>query len=309
MIIIVGDEEVEEPPIITPPPIVHPEFGLGITLVGTDGTVWDLASGPVYALSGTSALGAPDVDVWWKEVAAFNGSTYKGYRIPARPVDLPLEVNPATNGDDWLVIDRALWAGLNPSREVNLYVTTPDGKWRYLTMRRLAGGNEQWDIEPMIFGSSVYPLTFMAGDPFWKSARVSIPFEVSNDDAFFPGPPFNINPGNAVATAAVTNPGEVDAWPRWVIDGPYTEASVGVGASLVTLSTPILAGDQRIIDMDPQRRTITDDDGVDAWLEVTAANFAAIPAGTEVPLSLTLTGPTSASRINLSFDPRYYRAW
>lgn len=306
MIILVQDDD-EVPPV--EPPVIHPEFGFGLQLVGTDGTVWDLATGPVYALAGTNGFGAPAVNRWWRDTAAFDGSSHRGYRTPMREVDLPVEVNTGTNLG-WLDVDRALWKSLDPAGTCRLYVTTPEAVVRYLVLRYDDGGDETIEIDPAIFGQSIYPLKFTAGDPYWLGEEVVVTYE---DDgapaAFFPGPPFSLAVANSIQTGTVTNAGDVKSWPRWEIEGPYTAATVGLGTSLVTLDTPILANQLRIIDMDPAHRTITDENGDDAWLEATVASFAAIPPGENVELALDITGSGSGTRIELSFDQRFRRAW
>lgn len=300
----------QAPPVVEPelPPVAVIEYGVGLTLVGTDGTSWDLADGPVYALAGTSGLGAPDADHWWREAAAFDGSSHLGVRVPQREVTLPVQVQ-VQDALEWARIDRALWKGLDPRGECRLIVTTPEATSRYLPLRYVNGGNVDLEIDPYIMGESVYPLAFTAGDPYWLGAEVSVLYVAINDAALFPGPPFNINPSNTISHSTVANPGDEPAWPRWDITGPYTAATVGVGGSVVTLSTPILAGESRTIDMDPRRRTVTTGTGADAWLEVTEATFAPIPPGDAVDLDLDLTGSGTGTSVELTFDPRYRRAW
>lgn len=291
-----------------PPPIVHPVFGFGIRLIGTDTTDWDLAQGPVYALAGLKGFGAPDAEHWWRETAAFDGSDHLGLRIPMRPVELPVEVKASTEAE-WLDADRLLAKGLDPRGECRLIVTTPDAVSRYLPMRYVRGLDTEIEIDPMLDQQSVYPLELAAGDPYWRGAEVVTRFVATTPVAFFPGPPFVINEDNTVATALVTNPGDEPAWGTWVIDGPYTSATVGIGASLVTLSTPILAGQQRVIDMNPRAQTIVDENGVDCRLEATVVKFVPIPAGVNVELNLNIVGSAVGTRIELRFDPRFRRAW
>lgn len=295
------------PPDPGPPPIGVTQFTAGYTLIGTDGAYWDLASGPVYALAGTSGLGAPDADHWWRETAAFDGSSHLGLRVPQREVNLPLEVKT----DDpllWADVDRALWRGLDPRGTCYLVSTTPEGTSRYLPMRYVNGGDPELEIDPYIDGASVYPLTFVAGDPYWRSATVSVLYVAINDAPLFPGPPFNINQANTVAHSTVTNPGDGPAWGSWTINGPYTAATVGVGGSLVTLNQPITVGQSRTIDMDPRLRTITTETGADAWLDATEATFAPIPPGDSVDLDLSVSGSATGTSVELTFVPRHRRA-
>lgn len=308
MIIVPAAPAVEPPPVPEPPPTTHPLLGFGFALLGTDGTLWDLAEGPVFALAGSSGFGAPDADQWWRVTAAFDGSTNLGVRIPARELDLPVQVKPL-NETQWLQMDAALWDGLDPTKDAYLIVTKPNAESRYLPVRFVSGGNVELEIDPMLMSESVYPLSFVAGDPYWRGTRVSLAYQLISDQPIFPGPPFNIGATNTVTNSAVDNPGDMPAWPKWTIHGPYNTVTVGVGAGTVTLSTPIPLGSSRIIDMDPRKRTITTNLGGDAWLEASSAKFEAIPPGEDIPLLLAVGGGTVDTSIQLDFDPRNRRAW
>jgi hypothetical protein len=237
-----------------------------------------------------------------------NGSIYQGYRVPARELSLPVEIR-GTVSQSWLSVDRDFWASLKPAEEAFIYVTMPDSSRRYLPVRLERGGDPELEVDPALDAASIYDLEFKAGDPFWRGEHVQVSFSSIASSNLFPGPPFNIGKAATIEVARVTNPGDEHAWPRWVIEGPYSSATVGVGTSVVTLGTPILAGDFRIIDMDPNVRSITNAAGVDKWLEATEAEFEPIPPGTDVALSLALAGATSATQIELHFDARYRRAW
>lgn len=298
-----------QPPVNPPvdPPVVISDYGFALELI-TPSVIWDLASGPVYALAGASGFGAPDVEQWWRAAPSVNGSIYQGYRVPMREISLPIEIR-ETTPDKWLETDRAFWNSLDPRALSHLRLTMPDATTRYLPVRLKEGGSPELEIDPMLERHSLYELSLSAGDPFWRGEHVAVIYTTDAPIDLFPGPPFAINSTHTVTTGSVTNPGDEPAWPRWVIEGPYTEATVGVGASLVTLSTPIPLGQSRIVDMDPNVRSITDGNGVDKWLEATAAEFEAIPSGTDIPLSLAIIGETSDTHIELHFDARYRRAW
>lgn len=237
-----------------------------------------------------------------------NGSIHQGYRVPAREVPLPVEIRGSAT-ESWLAVDRAFWTSLKPSEEAFIYVTMPDSTTRYLPVRLETGGDPELETDPSLDAASVYDLVFKAGDPFWHGEHVEVSFSSIASVDLFPGPPFGIGAAATIEVARVTNPGDEPAWPRWVIEGPYSEATVGVGTSVVTLGTAVGAGELRIIDMDPNVRSITDGTGIDKWLEAEAAEFEPIPFGTDVPLSLALAGGTSATHIELHFDARYRRAW
>jgi hypothetical protein len=270
---------------------------------------WDLASGPVYALAGASGFGSPDPEHWWRSPVQLDGSFHQGLRIPAREVSLPVEVSGRTN-DEWLAVDRRFWRGMDPRETVGLVVTTPDARSRWLTMRLVNGGDVEHEIDPMLNKQAVYPLTFLAGDPYWRGEHIEQVYgaEVGATN-MFPGPPFSIGTTKTITSGNVTNPGDIPAWPRWVINGPYTSATVGVGSAQVTLSTAIGAGATREINMDPRYNSIRKGNGDDAWLEATNAVFEPIPPGVDVPLSMSVVGDSPDTSVELHFDAKYRRAW
>lgn len=295
-----------------PPPPVAPRLGFGIALVDTTGTRWDLGYGPVFLLAGASGFGAPNAEHRTRKSAALHGVTHRGLTYQSRDLTLPVEID--GNGDSlgWQTLDKAWWAGQDPRAESTLIVSGPEGGTRFLPVRYTSGGDDPLEIDPMLEARSDYELTYLAASPFWHGPGVSVAFEVvAGVDNFVPpkAPPFTIGPANAVATATVDNPGTEPAWPRWQVDGPFTGFTVGVGDAVVTLAATVLAGQSRIIDMTPRKRTVTTGAGLAAMLEATDIEFAQIPPGVDVPLFLDVAGPGVGTRIELSFDDQYTRAW
>jgi hypothetical protein len=281
--------------------------GLNLQLI-TPTRTWDLSTGPVFALEGASGFGTPDVEHWYRAAPTLNGSIHMGSRVPQRELSLPLEIRDTTK-ELWLQHDRDFWKSLNPYDISYLRVTMPDATSRYLPVRYNSGGTAELEIDPMLRNQSIYDLELTAADPFWRGEHVEVTYTNVAPANLFPGPPFNINASSTTAEAHVTNPGDEPAWPQWVMNGPFTAATVGVGASLVTITANVLVNEQRIIDMDPNVRSITDQAGVDKWSDATAVAFEAIPPGIDVDLNLSVTGAGAETSIELHFDARYWRAW
>jgi hypothetical protein len=280
-----------------------------MTLVGADGTEWNLADGPVYILAGASGFGTPDAENWWRSSPSVNGSSWLGRRTPQREVSLPLEVR-GSNEATWLEADRALWESLSGDGMCQLQITTPESVTRTLDIRYGGGGDKALDIDPMLEYMSTYELNFTAGDPFWHGNEKSETYTISAPVNLFPGPPFGISAAATISEGSIDNPGDEATWPTFEIVGPYSSVSVGVGIALVTLSTPVAAGVQRFVNMDPNSRTITDVNGVDKWLEATAADFAAVPPGNNIDLNMAVTGGTAGqTEVTVSIVPKYRRAW
>jgi hypothetical protein len=127
-------------------------------------------------------------------------------------------------------------------------------------------------------------------------------------------------------TATIDNPGDVESYPRWYVEGPATTASVGVGSMVVDVPFEVPEGKCLVIESDPDfiGATLYDValgasskpservEGVDLLnpVDMTAAlgeaDFAPIPAGTAVPLSLTLMG---LGKVEALLPTLYRRPW
>lgn len=119
------------------------------------------------------------------------------------------------------------------------------------------------------------------------------------------GPPFTVGSGFTLANAAATNSGDVDAYPVWTIKGPVDSVTVGVNGRTIAAPIVLTADDTLTIDADP-RVLAAYKNGSDVTTQLGEADFAPIPAGAEVPLTLSMTGTGSVS---VRFRPRYFRAW
>lgn len=304
------DAPPEEPP--TEPPVIHPEYHHGFTLVGGDNVSWDLVAGPVFILSGASGFGFPDPDHHWTESPVVDGAVHRGLRYPQREFAIPLEVDGRYLApEDWRELETAIWRSLNPRRECRLVVTAPTGDVRQIPFRYSGGGDDSFEHDALLRGNNVYALEAVAGDPFWLGETIRRDYGVDEDSqTTFPGPPFGIGSSTAIQTTVVSNPGDEDAWPRWSITGPYETVTVGVAGAVVTLDVPTSAGESRVIDMDPRRRSIRDQDGNLAWSEASELAFAAVPAGTIVSITMSVAGALAdETTISLEFDSRYLRAF
>ena len=125
----------------------------------------------------------------------------------------------------------------------------------------------------------------------------------------------------------MNNPGDVESFPRWYIDGDITSASVGVDGVVVTVPFGVAYGQCLVVDSDPENlgATLYDItvDGmtmkpsarvfgthlinpVDKTRDLGENDFAAIPAGQAVPLSLTLEG---SGVVECLLPSLYRRPW
>lgn len=314
--IILATTPTEETPEAPEPDVVVPARPrLHFTWIGTDGTEWDLGTGAgdpdagtVKLARGASGFGLPKPEHWLQQAPTLDGATWSGLRVGPRDVFMPVNVRGA-DADGMLDLEAAFFAGLDPLLEGQLRATTHRGTSRSIALRYDDGGDVTYDLDPVLIRYASYPLRLVATDPYWSGAEIvwDIPYPTATP-SFFTGPPFRLAPSSILGSATVTNPGDVDAFPLWRIDGPFTGFSVGVGDSLVEATVTKTAGEYVEIDMRRDRLTVVDETGEDLRPITTAAAFTPIPPGTS-QLATTLLGASAGSTVTLTFTPRHRRAW
>jgi hypothetical protein len=113
-------------------------------------------------------------------------------------------------------------------------------------------------------------------------------------------------------TSTVTNPGQVEAYPRYLITAPFRSVIVGPGDKLITLPFQQVGSQRVYIDTDPRVQSIVDGDGNDLWPLVGSAIdplFAPIPKKTTVPMTIVLDSPAPGAGVYVSLTPLYRRGW
>ena len=118
-------------------------------------------------------------------------------------------------------------------------------------------------------------------------------------------PLLRIRSASQLSSAKLTNEGDLEAWPVWTIKGPLTSVTVGIDGATVQWNVALTSTDILVIDTDPTVQSAWLN-GADVTSQLGTANFAPIPAGLEMPLSLTMAGTGS---VEASISPRFYRAW
>lgn len=271
------------------------------------GRTWVLTdpAGSVLKLEGATLPEASPTH-WWSEAPTVDGSNWEGMRAGRDEAFIPVWVEGAT-WEQFRDTRTEFMASLDPAREGVLRVTQPDGVWREIPLR-YENGKPSQDLDVALSLYDRYAITWSAGDPYWRGAEVTRRYSNDAGAAFFPGTPFTIGPGLTLQDPTIVNPGDVEAYPVWRVEGPFAGFSVGVGDSLVEMTLTRSVGQFVEIDMSPRRLTILDETGADRWDYVTEVAFSAIPAGA-TQLSTLVVGASSATAIGLTFTPRYRRAW
>lgn len=300
------------------------------TAKGVQWSLSDPRSG-IILLPGVRGLGSIHAERHSTSSPAAAGSRYEGTSVLDREVFWPLHIYSDDGSIDWMLRDRAFWAGMDPQDTGVWTVTHPDGKHRSLTLRFLSDGDHTRAQDPMVRGWDTYAVTLVAEQPYWVGDPVVNSFIGPVDPLPFfepTGPQIvNIASSYSAANARMDNPGDVESYPRWFIDGSTTAVSAGVGGVVVNVPFAVLAGTCLVIESDPDmigatlyditasgatkkpsERIVGEDliNPIDKTAALGEADFAPVPAGSQVPLSLAITG---SGTVEVLLPTLYRRPW
>ncbi|MDQ4502187.1 hypothetical protein [Sinomonas sp. ASV322] len=293
---------------------------------GKDAPEWDLTApqeGLGIVREGVEGLSFPAYQHIVQESPALAGQWHRGSRAKARRVFWPLCIWADASSDAWAVRDAAFWASLGdtlePGQTGTWTVVTPAGSRRHLACRFEDDGGHAFSHDPFQKGWEVYGIAMAADGPYWASDPISQAWGASASRAFLPsapGEPYWVTSGSLLGAASITNPGDVPAWPRWTVVGGSTSVSAGVGGSVVEIPFPVPHGKAVVVDTDPRAQTAkygdwdeatrTLSNAVDRTRELGAADFAPVPAGQNLPLSIAITGGGS---VTAEITPLHRKAW
>jgi len=321
-----------------PPDPPYRRLGVTASWTGWDGSVWDMSpSAGVFLMPGVRGLTMPPVDHYIDTPAGIDGGRWRGSRTNVREVYWPLAVWQDGSDLDWLAFDAAFWRTMDPTKPGTWTITGPDGQERTLKCRFINDGDKAWDTAPGMRSWTPYQITLQAEQPYWCGTEVAQTFVTAvSDHDFFPDSGTDLlyisSGAPDLASAAVTNPGDVAAWPVWWVSG-RTTATVGVAGRSVDVPFEVDGDHVLVVDTTPTARTAVMVDalttegaseaefvafvtaqlaagtGTDRTADLGSATaFAELPAGEAVALAITSTGD-DPGWVRVAFTPRYWRAW
>lgn len=259
---------------------------------------------------GIEGLSRPKHTDWIAPMSpAMHGQQFNGFVVDPRKIFLPVFVYSDESSEAWQNLDTAFWSTLKPNKYGTLRFTSSAGT-REIRARFRDDGGHSFAMDPHNAGWARYGIELIADDPFWTGESSSQSWAQEEGRDFFGGPEgkapmFYIGSGSQLATATMTNPGDVDAWPVWTVSGPADDVRLGVGGRFVSAPFDILEGKKLVINSDPTDQTAWLD-GVDVTHLLGEYSFAPIPPGLGEKLQLSMSGSGSVS---VMITPRFDRAW
>jgi len=265
----------------------------------------------------------PPIEVT-REALPGAGSIRRHTRHAMRPVALPLWVQGTDEADLYTHLRDLVWA-MDPTRgDGRLRVATSGGVTREL-LCRLSEGLQLSEAFAEQAGPTWQRATALieADHPYWLATTDeadSWAYDGSDAVSLLPVPDeatgdFVLLGAGAATIAAptVTNPGDVDAWPVWVLTGPGDEWVVSndtTGRTLDLLTT-LAAGETIRIDTRPRAlsttpKTVTDEAATNLYGALAAGSWLWPLAKGANNLRIQVDGASSGvTTVALTYTPRY----
>lgn len=292
-------------------------FGTEHWLEAWNGDKFDLTdfsgrSGVFITRDGLRGMGMPPLARWTTESPATPGEVWRGHRVKARDVLLPLHIYCETGTNDYIDWEERLFDALEPTHTFQWHVRTKRSH-RVLTCRFRDDSDHQETFDTPLRGWDNYAISAVAEDPFWYAADPVT--ETWTNDAGRPffggveggyGPPFHLTTGKRMGAAVIRNRGKVAAWPTWRISGPATTATISVDGVSIDMRHTIAEGDWVTIDTQPSHRGLFDSTGTFVPGGLARAQFGSVPPGAEVPIGIVVD--SAAATVSCSLTERFYRA-
>lgn len=298
-------------PSLPPSVPTEPWPGCSQTWTGWDGSLWQISGDPssgVRLKEGVRGLAMPQWQRYSTLSPAVPGSRHRGSVASDREVLWPLGVYNDVGSAEWIAYDRAFWRTMHPDRPGLWRFTSPTGQTRSLPCRFVTDGQHTFRTDPSRMGWQLYAVALLADEPFWQGEPIVRSFKAAAPAPFFGAgaPSFAISSGSTLANATIDNPGDEPSFPVWTLEGPFTSATVGVDGRSIVVPFALAAGQSLVIDPRPTEQTAIDQAGVERTGQLGAVDFAAVPPGVSVPLTLSMVG---TGTVTAELTPLYFRAW
>lgn len=167
-----------------------------------------------------------------------------------------------------------------------------------------ASGWQSWQL---------YVLTLYCPDPYARDVTPTV-VTLTEDEgqrAWFNYWPYDVTPSGAFAEITVTNDGHVEAWPVWVVTGPFTSIELHnlTTGELLAVDYEAAAGEAVTIDTSERgdtAKTITAAGGANLWPFVDAPTSTLWPFEVgENRVRITLKGSAADTAVALTYRRRW----
>lgn len=251
-------------------------------------------------------FGLPGVNVDIAEGAG-DGGVWRRTRRQPRVLDLPILVFGNDRSDIQVKLRRLANIVSDRLGSTRVQVDFSDGTTVHLDGYLIDGGQQEYGKDTtQTFCRWV--ISLKCPDPYWTN-DTAISFRVQQNldtDGLLPYlGELRLTDGQGFGSVNVNNPGEVEAYPIWLLTGPFdgVVATRADGFSF-TYSATVAAG--TTVKVDTKAGTVTNSaTGANLYQNLgTAPKLFSLPAG-DSSLTVAVTNPTSATLIQCYFNPRH----
>jgi len=302
--------------------VALPDVGFATaTYTDPTGLVWPLTntlSGWFTVADGVSGIGAAPVELATDDHAR-GGSRVRHVQPMSRVIVWPLHVYGETHTEftsRWRQLATAFTRTLREGAGW-LEIARPDGSRRRIAVHYQSGYEGQGSQGTGIVSDTAV-LSLYCEDPYWRDVTAVTErreYSGAGEDFFQPYP--SLTSSQTLGDTELTNPGDVVAWPEWLITGPASSitaenARTGEQFALDPNAAPIghgnlLTGQQVTITTDPPRVRYQNGDNWVGGLDWPGAVLWGLLPGVN-DVIFTLNGSGSGSSVQLSYYPRYETA-
>lgn len=257
---------------------------------------------------GARGLDMPTFAFTTDESPGVDGYELRDVRASTKEIVLPLAFWANDSRSAYQARRRALIKSLNPKRGVgSLTLTQPDGAARSIGAYYTGGieGDESLDAAGERW--CINTITFACPSPYWAGDTVSVDFKAATSATFFPVLPLQVGDSQVLGSVTIDNPGDAAAYPIWTVAGPATVITLtnGTTGKTLVLTRTITSSDTVVIDTRERRQTALLNGTINLWPALSdASELWALDEGIN-ECTLTVTSATSATSVNLTYQPRY----
>lgn len=236
------------------------------------------------------------------------GDAVRYIRAQSARITWPLHIWGETHiefAERYRTVRRAFLATVHMNAPGLLRVALPDGTAREIEVFYESGfegqGGENW-----LFANPV--LTLMCPDGYWRDTTPTTVTRTHTITAqSFLNPFLTVSSSQVLGATLVDNPGDVEAWPEWVITGPMTSltaTSNTLGQEFILTHSLATNADQiRVTTLRPTVRGPADENLVAALNWPDAYLWALAPGLNDV--EFVVGGASTGTSVSLTFYPRY----
>jgi phage-related protein len=266
----------------------------------------------VFVMPGVAGTGLPDYTYYSDESPAFDGSVIRGVRAGQRQLTIPLHLW-GPDRPSCLTRFHRLVQDLNPAfGPGTLAFTEADGSTRRISAYYSDGLSIQDDDDRTGRHWMTVVLTFVAPSPYFLGEDKTVTFHVGGGaSTFLPILPWRVKDSQVLGAVKVINLGEVRTYPVWAIRGPATAATIAnvtTGESF-TLTRSMSSSDTAVIDTREGVKSALLNGSTNLWPDLNSAAVLWPLNPGENSLSLTVTGTSEDSSVQLSYTSRYLTAY